>query len=91
MQNQASLIFKIALNRILTLAFDRARREVIIDLQNNRVRRCACAMQEGLGPIIQGNDSQTQRSHRYINLSLGMTKVTRQSKRNFILPRSLDS
>ena len=42
MQNQASLIFKVALNRILTLAFDRARRELlessgIIDLQNNRV------------------------------------------------------
>ena len=42
MQNQASLIFKIALNRVLTLAFDRARRVMpessgIIDLQNNRV------------------------------------------------------
>ena len=42
MQNQASLIFKIALNRILTLAFDRARRVMpessgIIDLQNNHV------------------------------------------------------
>ena len=42
MQNQASLIFKIALNRALTLAFDRARRELpessgIVDLQNNRV------------------------------------------------------
>ena len=42
MQNQASLILKVALNRILTLAFDRARRELpessgIIDLQNNRV------------------------------------------------------
>ena len=42
MQNQASLIFTIALNRVLTLAFDRARRVMpessgIIDLQNNHV------------------------------------------------------
>ena len=42
MQNQASLIFKIALNRVLTLPDYSTRRELlkssgIIDLQNNRV------------------------------------------------------
>ena len=42
MQNQASLIFKIALNRVLTLPDYRSRRELpessgIIDFENNRV------------------------------------------------------